>query len=53
MEDGQTHSIAQTEQEFGIAAARVGEGVKELRDEIKDIKQQRRKVRVKRFEERI
>jgi hypothetical protein len=43
----------QVEREFGIATARVGEGVKDLRNEIKGMKQQRRKVRVERYEERI
>lgn len=46
----------QVEQEFGIAAARVGEGVKDVREEIIDIRRQRRrrhwsKVRVERYEE--
>jgi hypothetical protein len=37
----------QVEREFGNATARVGEGVKELYDEIEDIKWQRR-VRARR-----
>jgi hypothetical protein len=44
----------QVERDFGIAIARVGEGVKEVCDEVKDVKRQRRRrVRVKRHEERI
>lgn len=52
-----TEMMFQVEQEFGIATARVGEGVKDVQGEIIHVKRQRqrqwrkvRRVRVERYE---